>query len=375
MENNNIGYSKNMNTIRWYNPNKFNPLDSSLAYIVFLALFFALPFGFNYFVKFLMASGINDIYILSSISLIVSQFIILAVAFSFSKTLRVNPFNGGGFYSSKMKIPALMSVILIMGMMVVFSPLTQTFVDNVYSIGGSYSNYDIDGNPMVALLYLFVLTTIFPAVCEELLFRGVILKGLLPYGKTFAIVMSSLMFAMAHGSFSQLIYQFFVGLAIGTVVVMTKNIMIGMFMHFTNNFFASIYSIIPEISKEITIKAIYISTAVGIAIGLACFVVALIFFIKYGLNQYRKEFLKEKTETNIKSCLSFDKNFESATFLNYDEQIKFSNKEEKVYFYNNIKKDFIPMRKKINIIFPSILLAAGIIFAVLLIINDFVGII
>lgn len=50
---------------------------------------------------------------------------------------------------------------------------------------------------------------------EEFLFRGIILRRLLPYGPGFAIFTSSLLFAMLHGNLLQIPFAFCVGLALG----------------------------------------------------------------------------------------------------------------------------------------------------------------
>jgi len=375
MENNeNMGYTNYMQNIKWYNPNKFNPLDSAFTYLIFLVSFFILPYGFNYIIRLFISYGLKDMYIILSLSILFSQGLIFGIVMIYSKMSNVNPYIGGGYRPQLKSVPALMSVILIMGMLVIFSPVTENFVESIYSLGGAFNDYNLEGNAFVALIYALVLTTVLPAICEELLFRGIILKGLLPYGKTFAIVMSSLMFALAHGSFSQFLYQFLVGLAIGTVVVMSKDIKIGMIMHFTNNLFATIYAIILQNSPNIKINAGYVTVALSIVIGTICLIAASIYFIKFGLNQYKKEILNEKTDSNLKSCLSYEKNFDATTLINYDESIRYSTNEVKIYFYDN-KKGFIAMRNAVKSVLPKILLFLGLLLACLLILNDYFAII
>ncbi len=75
-----------------------------------------------------------------------------------------------------------------------------------------------------------------PAVCEELLFRGLILKSLKNYGKVFSIVVSALMFALFHASFQQLIYPILMGLLLGVIMYNENNIIYCMVVHFINNF-------------------------------------------------------------------------------------------------------------------------------------------
>ena len=57
------------------------------------------------------------------------------------------------------------------------------------------------------------------------------MRGLEQFGGLFAVICSSVMFALMHGNFNQLILQFIGGLAIGGVVYITKNYFLGVIMH------------------------------------------------------------------------------------------------------------------------------------------------
>ena len=76
---------------------------------------------------------------------------------------------------------------------------------------------------------------IFPAVCEELLFRGLIFKGLKQHGKTFSIIISTLMFTLFHMSLSQAVYPLLVGLLFGVIMYYENNIYYCIVVHFVNN--------------------------------------------------------------------------------------------------------------------------------------------
>lgn len=75
-----------------------------------------------------------------------------------------------------------------------------------------------------------------PAICEELLFRGIIFKGLKPYGKAFSIILSALMFSLFHMSISQTIYPILMGLLFGVIMFYENNIYYCIAIHLTNNF-------------------------------------------------------------------------------------------------------------------------------------------
>lgn len=85
---------------------------------------------------------------------------------------------------------------------------------------------------LVSLLSVVIL----PAVVEELLFRGLIFKGLKPYGKVFSVTLSALIFSLYHMSIDQLIYPFLVGLLLGVIMHKENNILYCIAIHFTNNF-------------------------------------------------------------------------------------------------------------------------------------------
>ena len=84
------------------------------------------------------------------------------------------------------------------------------------------------------ILAIFTIGLI-PAVCEEFLFRGLILNGLRKYGLWFAVLISALLFSLMHMNLLQLPYTFILGVIFGLVVYYTRNIWLGIIMHFFNN--------------------------------------------------------------------------------------------------------------------------------------------
>lgn len=74
-----------------------------------------------------------------------------------------------------------------------------------------------------------------PAVCEEFLFRGLVLNGLRKFGPVTAIGFSAVMFSLMHLSLQQLPYTLVLGIILGIIVYYTKNIWLSITMHFINN--------------------------------------------------------------------------------------------------------------------------------------------
>lgn len=73
-------------------------------------------------------------------------------------------------------------------------------------------------------------------IVEEVIFRGLILRGLEPYGKRFAIFASALLFGAFHGNLVQSPYAFAVGLVLG-YTAMEYSILWAMVLHMMNNLF------------------------------------------------------------------------------------------------------------------------------------------
>ena len=71
-------------------------------------------------------------------------------------------------------------------------------------------------------------------VAEEILFRGLVLRSLQPYGKKFAILVSSLLFGLFHGNLMQAPFAFAVGLVMG-YVALEYHIGWAIVLHLINN--------------------------------------------------------------------------------------------------------------------------------------------
>ena len=87
-------------------------------------------------------------------------------------------------------------------------------------------------------LSLFLYVGLGAPISEELLFRGLMLRSLEPFGKKFAIFATALLFGLFHGNLSQAPFAFGVGLVLG-YVAMEYNIGWAMVLHMFNNLILS----------------------------------------------------------------------------------------------------------------------------------------
>ncbi|HRI66826.1 MAG TPA: ABC transporter permease subunit/CPBP intramembrane protease [Polyangium sp.] len=90
----------------------------------------------------------------------------------------------------------------------------------------------LDGQPYWLLLVIVALS---PAICEEALFRGFLFSGLLRAGPWLALIGSSLLFGLAHGSIYRMIPTVSLGFIIGFTRWKTNSIVPGAIIHCVNN--------------------------------------------------------------------------------------------------------------------------------------------
>ncbi len=87
----------------------------------------------------------------------------------------------------------------------------------------------------VPLWLLFLLISISPAVCEETLFRGLMLSGFRRLGMWPAILATAFLFGIAHASIYRLLPVMALGTFLGYAVWKTRSLFAGIIIHMLNN--------------------------------------------------------------------------------------------------------------------------------------------
>ena len=90
----------------------------------------------------------------------------------------------------------------------------------------------LDGKPLWVLILALGVT---PAICEELLFRGLVFAGFRRLGPAAAVLLSALLFAFAHASIYRLLPTFTLGALLGYARLRSGSIVPGMILHGLNN--------------------------------------------------------------------------------------------------------------------------------------------
>ncbi len=131
--------------------------------------------------------------------------------------------------------------------------------------------WDSDVTSNVQLVLMLVELVVVPAFVEELLFRGVILSNLLPFGKGTAVLGSALLFGLMHQNAEQLLYATAAGAVLGWIFVQTRSIWPCVLMHFVNNFHSVLQTVLlSRVPGESTELSLYVLQAVLLGLGLFC---------------------------------------------------------------------------------------------------------
>lgn len=135
------------------------------------------------------------------------------------------------------------SFFLAFGIMLFAIPLASAFnLINLYLVNTVFGKIIVQSVPIARngteLLINILVLAGSAGVCEEFLFRGVVLRGLEQAGAAKAILITAFLFSLMHMDFQKIFGTFFLGALIGFIVYRTNSLYCGMFAHFTNNAFA-----------------------------------------------------------------------------------------------------------------------------------------
>ena len=158
------------------------------------------------------------------------------------------------------------SEIVFMG--IFFITFIQVLLSIIYpKLGLDYDVFEKvnfnPGNSWVSNLIYIVGIAVVPAIFEEILFRKAILNVSKRFGNVFAVCFSSILFALYHMNINQAIFAFLIGILFGIISVKTGNIKLTMLLHFLNNGYACLVSIIKANGgNDIVINIIVIVFAI-----------------------------------------------------------------------------------------------------------------
>lgn len=222
--------------------------DSSLVYFICLICFVLLRIITQSLVTFFNVE-IDDTldFILNLIPQVFLMFLLPVLLLSLLQKQKIKTtFYNFGYDKIAFK-PILIAIIL--GILCYFlNHSIAGFFNTIINMAGFESIPNISsttqGSTYTTGMFLInvVSACILPAICEETLHRGLILKGSYSLGITRALILSSLLFGLMHLNINQFFYATILGFIIGVVAVTSKNIIPAMIIHFINNFLSSYFS-------------------------------------------------------------------------------------------------------------------------------------
>ncbi len=84
-------------------------------------------------------------------------------------------------------------------------------------------------------LLSFIIIALTPGICEEVMFRGMIMRTYEVYGRKKAIILSAVLFGLFHFNLQNLLGPIFLGLMFGVLVSKTKSLLSSIVGHIVNN--------------------------------------------------------------------------------------------------------------------------------------------
>ena len=212
-----------------------------------LALTLVMQFAFTVVVVFLLRTGVlssegltdpflgmgNTAYLFMYSLIYVGALLIPALVVALCYKKRENPF------SPAESVPfgfVLLMIIGAVGLCMLTNIINSIILTIFQELGLNVPDAPqmMDGTFVSFLLNLFVIAVL-PALLEEMIYRGYILRVLRPYGNLYAVMISSMLFSLMHGNLRQIPFAFLVGLVLGYAYIATNNIWIPIAIHFANN--------------------------------------------------------------------------------------------------------------------------------------------
>ncbi|VVE56752.1 CPBP family intramembrane glutamic endopeptidase [Pandoraea sputorum] len=176
------------------------------------------------------------------------------------------------FHEGRVSMPATLGlfsvpVVLLVPGLLLFINVIEAGVVQMFPMGGTLSN-PAEAYRQAGLGAIFLVCIIAPVV-EEMLFRGIILRGFLKqYPPGTAIAHSAAVFGLAHLNVYQFVAALVIGLILGKMYERTRSILPGILLHMVYNTAVVVSSIcIPDGMED---ASIFELPALWWLVGIAC---------------------------------------------------------------------------------------------------------
>lgn len=187
--------------------------------------------------------------------------------------------------------------------------LIAGFVDGIIHKLFNYMGFKFK-NPQInipenkfSMILLFIFMCVLPPILEEIFVRGYVFNAFRCFGQTFAIVVSSLCFALMHSSLDRLLVYFVCGVLLAQLYCITDSIFPSMILHFVNNSIAFFISYFQQ-----RVNPIYALTMI-IYINIVVIVLGIVGKIYIDKNNIKITEIMEKDKELAKKLMVISKSY------------------------------------------------------------------
>lgn len=231
--------------------------------------------------------------------IIVQAFGILMPLIVYSKTKKINLTE---FYRIKPVNIKNCAVIAGLGICWQFIGYILKFVSiSLFGIFKVSYTVNIQDTPISSsfheLITAILALVILPAVAEELLFRGLVIRAYEKWGTRSAIVISAVFFSILHLDIMNALATLLMGMLLAYVVVKTDSVLSGILLHFANNLTAAVIMLIISGTADFHAETLII-------ISIAAIVLFLFMLSKFGKMNIKSKYIPQKNPVANDLCKS-----------------------------------------------------------------------
>ena len=307
--------------------------------------------GLVYFICIVLYIGVRILWgtgIFANIDPIISdllfssivQILILAgLPFLLWKALAKQTFKetANRFFFKKISFKSVLASLALGVLMYIIVLYASTFWNTLISLFGySPSTASATTNLPVWLAFMITIisTSLMPGFCEETAHRGMLLGNMRHNGLKRAILISALMFGLAHLNIVQFGHAFVVGLVLATCTFVSRSIFPAMIIHATVNFcsiyldYSSAYGWFGGNFMD-NITNFFLNTNVGISLILSFLILAVVvvlagmLIVRLYVENKRSKFAEFRTNlynsvkgTEMEQMVNFKDDLEMLTLFN-----------------------------------------------------------
>ncbi|MHC1695293.1 MAG: lysostaphin resistance A-like protein [Eubacteriales bacterium] len=240
-------------------------------------LFFgADPYTLQELINNVITQIMSDEILMNSLTIIVSLMSV-AVPLLMYRVMRKHKLNLLKLFKPAMPKKAPLAVVLALGIGYLSTYVALLLFTLLSGIGINVLTPELPfpSTTAGAVLYFIGVAIVAPIV-EEVMFRGVMLNELKPYGSTAAIVITSLLFGFIHGTPYAFFYATAIGLIFAYITIKTGSIFYSVITHMVFNSVSFVLQYLGTVTPQFEASLINSGFEVGVFLVSALFLIWLV---------------------------------------------------------------------------------------------------